>query len=328
MSKAFDLSQAVRGRGITADLGAFRNKIINGGFDIWQRDESQTSSGYGSDDRWQNIHAGTTKTHQRVGFELYQSDVPGNPAYHSRTDFSAGTGDGDYCQKIQVIEGVKTLAGKKATLTFYARSPAGTELKLATRLYQSFGTGGSPSASVTIEPALHTLETEWKKFTRVIDIPSIDGKTLGSNGDDGLGVSFWFDAGSDHDGPSASIGHQSGIIDIARVSLVEGDATAEDDPFSPRHLTQEEALCCRYFEVLNAYIIGNTTLNGFVGGTVWFKSAKRTWPTVSVDGVIESSNVGPINQRVDSFGARFHTTAITGGDNAYWSATCSFDSEL
>src|SRR5690606_9085364 len=37
------------------------------------------------------------------------------------------------------------------------------------------------------------------------------------------------------------------IFDLARVSLIAGDATAEADPFSPRLLQQEIALCQRYF---------------------------------------------------------------------------------
>jgi hypothetical protein len=63
-----------------------------------------------------------------------------------------------------------------------------------------------------------------------------------------LEVFFWFDAGTNFNLRSANLGQQSGTFDIAHVSLVEGDATAEDDPFAARSMHQEYALCRRYFE--------------------------------------------------------------------------------
>ena len=87
MSKARNLANLGRtintaGK-VTADSfsaypATFKNRIINGNFDVWQRATSQTSSGYGSDDRWTNSNTGSTKTHSRQTFDLGQTDVPGN----------------------------------------------------------------------------------------------------------------------------------------------------------------------------------------------------------------------------------------------------------
>jgi hypothetical protein len=229
-------------------LAGFRNKIINGDFSIWQRATSQTATSYGSDDRWQNINSGSTKTHSRQAFALGQTAVPGEPEFFSRTVSTSVPGTSHYVSKVQAIESVRTLAGKTATLTFWAKADAARNI--AIEFLQNFGSGGSPSTPVTgIGAQVIALTTAWQKFTRTISIPSIAGKTLGTNRNDCLQLGFWFDAGSDYNSRTGGLGQQSGTFDIAHVSLVEGDATAEEDPFSPRHIQQEMALCQRYYQV-------------------------------------------------------------------------------
>lgn len=227
-------------------LGSFRNKIINGDFNIWQRATSQTGNGYGSDDRWRNDNIGSTKTHTQQPFALGQTDVPGNPKYYSRTVVTSVAGVDNYCLKLQFIEGVNALAGKTVTVTFYAKADA--VKNIAMEMYQDFGTGGAPSPVVAfIGTQLFALTATWQKFSVTVAIPSVAGKTLGTNGDDKLALRFWFDAGSNFNANTASLGQQSGTFDIAHVSLVEGDARSETDSFSPRHAQQELALCQRYY---------------------------------------------------------------------------------
>jgi hypothetical protein len=230
-------------------LSGFRNKIINGDFDIWQRATSQTSSSYGSADRWRNIHSGSTKTASQQSFTPGQTDVPGNPKYYMRHVVTTGSGSSDYVIQLTKIEGVKTLSGKTATLTFYAK--ADSSKNIAVEITQNFGSGGSPSSSnLAMHVETVALTASWSKISFTIDIDSISGKTLGTDGNDYLEVVFWFDAGSDSNSRTNSLGNQSGTFDIAHVSLVEGDATNEDDPFSPRHVQQESLLCKRYYNKL------------------------------------------------------------------------------
>lgn len=226
-------------------LAGSRNKLINGDFNIWQRATSQTSNGYGSDDRWANEQQGSTKTHSRQAFSLGQSAVPGNPAFFSRTVVVSAAGSASFVFKRQKIEGVRTLAGRRATLTFYAKADANKNM--AVEILQRFGTGGAPSADVRADTRKVALTSAWQKFSYALDLPSIAGKTLGSNGDDFLQLAFWFDAGSSFNAATDTLGQQSGTFDIAHVSLVEGDATTEEDPFAPRHPQQELALCQRYY---------------------------------------------------------------------------------
>jgi hypothetical protein len=224
-----------------------RNRIINGDFSIWQRGTSQTTSGTGSDDQWSNSNAGATKTHSRQAFTLGQTAVPGEPAFFSRTVVSSVTGATNLCIKQQRIEGVRTLAGRNARVSFWAKADANRQL--AIDLNQFFGTGGSPSASVEgIGAQKFSVNAVWQKFTATIALPSIAGKTLGTNGNDLLEFTFWFDAGSNWNARSASLGHQSGTFDIALVQIEEG---TNETPFEFRPPGVELALCQRYYTVLS-----------------------------------------------------------------------------
>lgn len=238
----------------------FRNKIINGNYDIWQRATTQSTSGLGSDDRWQNVFAVDSATTSQQVFTVGQTDVPGNPTYWSRTTGSSVAGASAFVIKYQFIESVKTLAGKLATITFWAKADSAGR-QIAVEVYQFFGAGGAPSAAVdgssNGQTKKFTLTTSWQKISFTALVPSIAGKTLGTTHDGGLGVLIWMDAGSDFNTRTDNLGQKVGgwSIDIARVSVVEGNALSEPDPFSPRHIQQELALCQRYY-----YQMGGETL--------------------------------------------------------------------
>ncbi len=273
----------------------FRNKIIDGNFDLWNQATSQTSTGYGSSDMWKHDHAGSTKTTSRQAFTLGQTDVPGNPEYYCRTVVTSVAGAGNFAIAYQRIEDVKTLSGKTATLTFWAK--ADSAKNIAVELTQGFGTGGSPSALVSgISSQLVALTTSWQKFSVTIAIPSVSGKTLGSGGNDYLQSAFWFDSGSDWNTRTDSLGQQSGTFDIARVSLVEGDATAEDDPFPVYDKAIEAIRVCRYYEIMLGQIDTGANGSGTAYATWFYKVKKRAVPSISQTGSgISSTNSVTIN---------------------------------
>ena len=222
----------------------FKNYIINGNLDVWQRGDSQTASGYGSDDRWSNNNAGSTKTHSRVVCTDTER-VLFNANNYSRTVVTSVAGANNHVHKFQLIEDVNKLAGKTVTLSFWAK--ADSNKNIALELGQSFGKGGSPSANVVgVGSQLIALTSTWQKKTITITLPSIVGKTFGT---DGLQttytyVAFWFDAGSSFNSRSANLGQQSGTFDIAQVQLEEGSVAT---PFEQRPFALELSLCQRYY---------------------------------------------------------------------------------
>ena len=249
-----------------------RSPIINGNFDVWQRATSQTGTGYGSDDRWVNSFTGGSMTHSRQNFALGQTDVPGNPKYFSRTVVTHAAGADNNHLKYQGIENVTTLSGNKVTVTFWAKADAAKPISIEWQ--QAFGSGGSPSATVTTFIVKHTLTTSWAKYSTTFDVPSVSGKTLGTSGD-AVYFIIWFEGGSTWNTRTSTLGQQSGTFDIARLSVVLGDATAEADPHPNRSIQHEMLLCQRYYEV------GSGVFNANLYSWSNFLVHKRVAPTVS-----------------------------------------------
>lgn len=115
-----------------------------------------------------------------------------------------------------------------------------------------------------------------------------------------------------------------------RVSLVEGDATAEDDPFSPRHIQQELALCQRYYETGGArlQINADSTARGQLV-PMSFAVLKRVVPTMSVVSTGAVSNATNLRAEftTQSGFAYGHTTGTSGG-GAVSTASWSADAEI
>jgi hypothetical protein len=254
------------------------NYIINGNFDIWQRALTQTTNGYGSDDRWSNSNNGSTKTHSRQVFALGETDSFDSPAkYFSRTVVTSVVGASNFCVKGQRIEGVSTLSGKKATLSFWAK--ADTPKNIAIDFYQNFGTGGTPSTTITgIGSQLIAITTTWAKHVVTVDIPSILGKTLGTADTDHLQLNFWFDAGTSYATTTSNIGQQSGTFDIAQIKLEAGSVCT---PFVSRTPEVELAACQRFFETGHCYIYALATSNAFVSSPYSYLVQKRKAATLS-----------------------------------------------
>lgn len=255
-------------------LSGFRNAIINGNFDFWQRGTSFSGQEYGAD-RWYNNRNGSSSTMSRQAFTVGQTDVPGEPTYFCRQVVTSVAGAANYVQLFQLIEDVRTFAGQQLTLSFWAKADASKSI--AIELSQKFGTGGSPSGDVGFGITKTTIGTSWQKVTVTATAPSISDKTIGSNSNSSLGVTIWLDAGSDYNSRTSSLGQQSGTFDIAQVQVERGPIST---PFERRPIGAELELCRRYYQIQNvstnsygAQYSGNTV---FMGDIVPFTTPMRS----------------------------------------------------
>lgn len=296
-------------------LSGFRNKIINGNFDIWQRGVGAfTATGYTAD-RWGLLNgAGASNSLSRVATGANSIYYGGAQYALSWTRSVAGT---NASRLVQKIEDVWTLAGKRLTISFWAASGVPTEIEAA--FTQFFGTGGTPSASVTVPTQQFSLTGSPKKFTATFDVPSIAGKTLGTTDDDCL----WFVLRRPHDSQNPTA-----LVNITHVSVVEGDATAEEDPFSPRHPQQELALCQRYYETGVHLVGGYHVAANEIIQTSRFCVQKRTTPAMT-GAALSSSNATAASAIAPIDASSYRASLVlntSGGGSIDWSWTA--DAEL
>jgi hypothetical protein len=207
----------------------------------------------------------------------------------------------------QRIEGVAKSSGKRKTFTIWAKANVSGKF-MSIEGTQVFGTGGSPSAEVTtISVQKVALTTQWAKYSFILDFPSVAGKTIGTNGDDHYRVGTWFSGGPDNNPRTDNLGLQTGVFDVAHISLVDGDATAEDDPFPFVPPEIEEIRCKRYFERIGGGSATATLGSGFTDtttlarGTFPMAIGKRVSPTLSSVGSCSIGVPGTDQQGAISF---------------------------
>jgi hypothetical protein len=317
---------SIDANGVHGAPASFRNKIINGNFDIWQRGITQTGSGYGSADRWRNENNISTQLVDRVAFTAGQTDVPNEPSYYIQYNVATGGTSASFVSPRQHIEDVRTFAGKTVTLSFYGK--VNSNKNIAVEFVQVFGTGGSSPVNeigVTTIP----LTTSWQKKTVTITLPSIAGKTIGT--DSYLRVAFWFDAGSDFDLKTNSLGYQSGLFSIAQVQLEEGSIATQ---FEQRPYGLELSLCQRYYERNDSFDGNSGWWSGDVTNATTYYSIvpfKVTKKRVA-DIVILDSNLNFFNaptstiNTLDTF--RLSASAASTNAGGYYRTKWTADAEI
>jgi hypothetical protein len=295
-----------------------RNAIINGNFDVWQRGVSGTS-GYIAD-RWRTLTTGSTAAISRQAFTLGQTDVPNEPEYFHRVVATSVAGAGNLVVMQQRVEFARTFAGQTVTLSFWAKADAAKNI--AVEFSRDFGIGGS-----AFEPAIGVttvaLTTAWQKFTVIHAIPSLAGKTIGSQSS--LDLTFWFDAGSDYNSRANSIGQQSGTFDIAQVQLEVGDTAT---PFERQLFGDELARCQRYycktFFNVRSHATGATQ---FYENAVYWPQQMRANPTVTLNTAGITNATAQVSNP-DIYGGRAELTSLGAGSAYLLRGLVTADAEL
>ena len=269
------------------DYAAGKNKIINGNFSINQRNfTSATTTGTFLFDRWLTTLGGDgTNTVTPQTFTPGTAPVAGYESINFLRWVTSGqTTSASNSLLVQRIEDVRTFAGQTVTVSFWAKAATGTP-SIAVELQQSFGTGGSATV-FGIGSAKTAITTSWARYSVTASVPSISGKTIGT--DNRLGLNLWFSGGSDFNARTASLGLQSNTFDVWGVQ-VEAGSVATAFQTATGTIQGELAACQRYYfrsistatnALLSSYGINNSTTLAFI--PVQLPTSMRTKPA-SVD---------------------------------------------
>ena len=239
-------SSATTGLRYQGNFAAGKNKIINGDFRINQRAfSSTTTDGAFGFDRWFLATNGGT-TYSTQTFTPGTAPVTGyNGVNFARLVTTGQTGVTAYSILVQKIEDIRTIADQSVTVSFWAKSASGTP-KIAIEFFNYFGSGGSPSASTQTYAGQVTLSTSWARYTVTVTLPSLSGKTLGTDNNSSLNLQLWVSAGTDFNSRTGSLGIQSNTFDIWGVQL-EAGSVATAFQTATGTLQGELAACQRYY---------------------------------------------------------------------------------
>jgi hypothetical protein len=228
---------------------AGKNKIINGDFGIWQRGTS-FGTNVACADRFLTESDGTAPATQ-------QTFTPGTApvAGYEGTFFlrQARTASGSFQIITQRIEDVRAFAGETVTVSFWAKADATVTNEPTFR--QQFGSGGS--TVVQIDGATQTFTTSWARYSFTVNIPSISGKTIGTNSYLELRFIRIIDA----------LAH---TIDVWGVQ-VEAGSTASPFQTATGTIQGELAACQRYY-----YRVTAGANDQYLGSVVPFSSTGAT----------------------------------------------------
>ena len=237
---------------------AGKNKIINGDFTLNQRGfTSNTTTAAYNFDRWLQQNSGGTFTVTPQSFTAGAAPVAGYEAATFVQGITATqSAAGDFAIITQRIENVRTFAGNTVTISFYAKANTGTP-KIGVEVQQNFGSGGSPSATVSTPAGSITLTTSFARYSVTVAVPSISGKTVGTTANTSyLELNLWTSSGATNATRASSIGIQNFTASIWGVQVEYGSKATPFQTASGGSPQAELAACQRYY-----VRIGDTTSN-------------------------------------------------------------------
>jgi|9_EtaG_2_1085328.scaffolds.fasta_scaffold13494_3 hypothetical protein len=324
MSKARELAEL----GAVYDSGALsnRNLVINGGMEVAQRAtsvSSQTASAYQTVDRmYTNASGATYNQSQQTVTVGGETGLPNQFSKYLRFEVTTGN---NYAQIYHKIEDVTSVPAGTVTLSFYAKGTT-PDSGLTFLAWQNFGTGGSPSTEVvtTISQTV-TLTSTWQRFTVNITVPSISGKTLGTNGNS----TFYFGIGQ-----GGSTSTDAWTLDITGLQLEVG---TEATPFEHRSFGDELARCQRYYWVYTSPTLRSMNRYSDASGTAYEEILHpvkmRANPSFSQSGTWTASSgyagIPTCPFLTQTYGTLASANSVAAGGSVYvQGGTMAWDAEL
>ena len=218
-------------------LAGMRNLLINGGMNVWQRGTTQTTSGYGSADRWNMTVSGTCTFAQET------SVIPSGAQYAVKWTTGASSSYGQVRQYIEQLT-VIPLRGQTLTASAYVRS------------------GGTFSGNVLFEIGYNTSTDTYNSGVGWTLVTTTTSGTVNSSNYTQIKTTFTV--------PSNAVGLYVAIVPdavqasgaIVYQSLVQLEAGTVATPFERRSYGQELALCQRYYQ--QDGVDATTSLNPWV----------------------------------------------------------------
>jgi hypothetical protein len=223
---------------------AGKNFVINGGFDIWQRGTSSTSSGVYLADRWIHGRAGGASGGTYTRQTATDSSTLPFLQYSFRLQRDSGNTSTAQLNLNQVIETANSLplAGRTVTLSFYARVGANfsaTSGTVAAYLFTGTGTdqngvlGAWTGSANPLSTSFTGATTSWQRFQATATLSSTTNEIY-------FGVGFT---------PTGTAG-AADWLEIAGVQLEVG-STATSFSRAGGTIAGELAVCQRYFQSYN-----------------------------------------------------------------------------
>ena len=264
----------------TSNLVGFKNYIINGNFDIWQRGNlfsvAPGEIKYTAD-RWIIWN----RSNQPLTFELANTAPFSNLDFKPRVriSYSVAPTSGDVVIS-QRVEDVRKLAGKTLTGSFYHSSLE--NLTLHTYTLQNYGLNGSSDTTITNISQSTTGDLSFKRYTTTFSIPNLKDKTIGDNSWGNFTIVVPI--------------RTTRPFSISEVQLEEGSVAT---PFEQRPIGLELSLCQRYYYYWANYDALYRIYKGYNGNTttIPFPITMRTAPTsieyqLQHDGINYTANAG------------------------------------
>lgn len=313
------------------DFG-LKNRIINGGMQVWQRATTATNvtlngPGYTTVDRffvYQNTSVGVQTSQVAASLSGFQYAIK-----WGRPNTNTSTGVTVFGQTLETANSVD-LQGQSVTLSFWAKCGANfsaASSQIAVLIYTGTGTDqsstlmvtGSWTGSATPVNTTATLTTSWQRFTFT--------GTFGASVTQ-AGIYFnWSPVGT------------AGADDNVYITGVQLEKSSTATSFDYRDYGRELAMCQRYYQ-----LIGDGTLigSGYLTNTVYldamvrFPVIMRSSPAVSKNGTwnvsgnngqptISLSGVSGCSLRVTATATGQVYATVSGGSGT---PTLSADAEL